>query len=268
MRPACRIVYGYALGDTPMRTPIRIALAASLMIAVAQAEPEAEPEPEPVTESEAEPVGEAEGVAEPDAQEPMEEIVVEGQQTRAPGEARYWTVMPDPGGRNRMSVIVGVEERRDPILARQIEEFGPPPLVLEAAIARICMSARRPGSAVANPRPRVRAMDKWQAVRTMKPPRTRREAENEFVWGQYDCTGKRLSDAEAIKAKWSLTEDQVKRFEALERDYRAALAAFAVEMDMPPPPPESLETLLSEGDNPAKQFVLSAAGWANDGRRR
>lgn len=259
-----------------MRTPIRIALAASLMIAVAQAEPEAEAEPEPVTEAEAEPVGEAEAeavgeaeaVAEPDAQEPMEEIVVEGQQPRAPGEARYWTVIPDPGGRNRMSVIVGVEERRDPILARQIEEFGPPPLVLEAAIARICMSARRPGSAVANPRPRIPAMDKWQAVRTMKPPRTRREAEEEFAWGQYDCTGKRLSDSEAIAAKWSLTEDQVKRFEALEGDYRAALAAFAVEMDMPPPPPENLETLLAEGDNPAKQFVLSTAGWANQGRRR
>ena len=247
-----------------MRTPILIALAASLMIAAAQAEPEAEAEAEP--EAEAETAAEAEPVTE--AEEPMEEIVVEGEQTRAPGEARYWTVMPDPGGRNRMSVIVGVEERRDPILARQIEEFGPPPLVLEDAIARICMSARRPGSAVANPRPRVRAMDKWQAVRTMKPPRTRREAEEEFVWGQYDCTGKRLSDTEAITAKWSLTEDQVKRFEALEGDYRAALAAFAVEMDMPPPPPENLETLLSEGDNPAKQFVLSAAGWANDGRRR
>lgn len=247
-----------------MRTPILIALAASLTIAAAQAEPAAEAEAEPVAEAET--AAEAEPVAEPEG--PMEEIVVEGEQPRAPGQARYWTVMPDPGGRNRMSVIVGVEERRDPILARQLEEFGPPPLVLEAAIARICMSARRPGSAVANPRPRVRAMDKWQAVRTMKPPRTQREAEEEFVWGQYDCTGKRLSDAEAITAKWSLTEDQVKRFEALEGDYRAALATFAVEMDMPPPPPESLETLLSEGDNPAKQFVLSAAGWADGGKRR
>ena len=249
-----------------MKAPILIALAASLMFAPAQAQPVAEPERE--TEAEPERETETETETETEPEEPMEEIVVEGEQTRAVGEERYWTVLPDPGGRNRMSVIVGVDERRDPILARQIEEFGPPPLVLEGAIARICMSARRPGSAVANPRPRVRAMDKWQAVRTMKPPRTRREAENEFVWGQYDCTGKRLSDAEAIKAKWSLTEDQVKRFEALERDYRAALAAFAVEMDMPPPPPESLETLLSEGDNPAKQFVLSAAGWANDGRRR
>ena len=229
-----------------MKTPILIALAASLMIAPAQAEPVAEPEPEP--------------------EEPMEEIVVEGERTRAAGEDRYWTVMPDPGGRNRMSVVVGVDERRAPLLARQIEEFGPPPLTLEGAIARICKSARRPGSAVANPRPRVRAMDKWQAVRTMKPPRTRREAEEEFAWGQYDCTGKRLGDADAIAAKWSLTEDQVKRFEALERDYRAALAAFAVEMDMPPP--ENLETLLSEGDNPAKQYVLTAAGWANGGKRR
>lgn len=233
-----------------MKTPILMALAASLMLAAAQAEPVAEAEPE------AEPEG------------PMEEIVVEGEQMRAAGEERYWTVMPDPRGRNRMSVIVGVDERRDPLLAQQIEEFGPPPLILEDAIARICMSARRPGSAVANPRPRVRAMDKWQAVKTMKPPRTRREAELEFAWGQYDCTGKRLGDAEAIAAKWSLTEDQVKRFEALDPDYREALSVFAVEMAMPPPPPENMETLLSEGDNPAKQFVLSAAGWANDGKRR
>lgn len=233
-----------------MKTPILLVLAASLMFAPAQAEPVAEPEPEPEPE------------------EPMEEIVVEGEQTRAAGEQRYWIVVPDPGGRNRMSVIVGVDTRRDPILARQIAEYGPPPLRLEGAIARICMSARRPGSAVANVRPRVRAFEKWQAVRTMKPPRSRREAEEEFTWGQYDCTGKRLGDAEAIAAKWSLTEDQVKRFEALEQDYRAALAAFAVEMDMPPPPPESMETLLSEGDNPAKQFVLNAAGWSNERKRR
>ena len=134
-----------------MKAPILIALAASLMFAPAQAQPVAEPERETEAETETEP--ETEPETETETEEPMEEIVVEGEQTRAVGEERYWTVLPDPGGRNRMSVIVGVDERRDPILARQIEEFGPPPLVLEGAIARICMSARRPAIGCCEPAP-------------------------------------------------------------------------------------------------------------------